>query len=180
MRRDGGFRPPTSGRTSLADTFFLSILLPLSSRPCICWAFVDSPRRRQTVQRALNRGEQFHHLKKALTHGHAGKLRYISEAEQEVWNEASRLLVNLIIFYNMTILEQAIAVQEAAGNAAAVTFLRSISPVAWHHLNLGGQWTFYGDGAPAPVAACVAAVVAYRPAVTEQQDDAPAPPPEDT
>ncbi|HEY1015756.1 MAG TPA: Tn3 family transposase, partial [Herpetosiphonaceae bacterium] len=80
-------------------------------------AFVDSPRRRQNVQRALNRGEQYHHLKKALTHGHAGKLRYISEDEQDIWNEASRLLTNAIIFYNMTILEQAIAAQEAAGNA---------------------------------------------------------------
>jgi TnpA family transposase len=137
-------------------------------------AFVDSPRRRRNVQRALNRGEQYHHLKKALTHGHAGKLRYISEDEQEVWNEASRLLVNLIIFYNMTILEQAIAAQEAAGNAAAVTFLRSVSPVAWHHLNLGGQWTFYGDGAPAPVDACVAAVLAYRPDIADHEDGAPA------
>ena len=129
--------------------------------------FVDSPRLRQNVQQALNRGEQYHHLRRALTHGNIGKLRYVTEEEQELWNEACRLLVNAILFYNMRILEQAIAARETAGELADATFLRTISPVAWHHINFGGRITFYDDQPPAPVAASVAAVLAYRRSTSE-------------
>jgi TnpA family transposase len=41
--------------------------------------YVDSPQLRQNVQRALNRGEQYHQMKRALTHANAGKLRYASD-----------------------------------------------------------------------------------------------------
>ncbi len=136
--------------------------------------FVDSPRLRQNVQQALNRGEQYHHLRRALTYGNIGKLRYVTEEEQELWNEASRLLVNAILFYNMRILEQAIAAKEAAGETADAAFLRTVSPVAWHHINFGGRITFFDDLPPAPIAASVAAVLAYRRGASEQaQDDAP-------
>lgn len=130
--------------------------------------FVDSPRLRQNVQQALNRGEQYHHLRRALTHGNAGKLRYLTEEDQEVWNEASRLLVNAILFYNMRILEQAIAAKEAAGEVADAAFLRTVSPVAWHHINFYGKFSFYADVMPAPIADCIAAVLAYRRAAGDQ------------
>ena len=67
----------------------------------------------------------------------------------------------------MRILEQAIAARETAGELADATFLRTISPVAWHHINFGGRITFYDDQPPAPVAASVAAVLAYRRSTSE-------------
>jgi TnpA family transposase len=135
--------------------------------------FVDSPRLRQNVQQALNRGEQYHHLRRALTHGNIGKLRYVTEEEQELWNEACRLLVNAILFYNMRILEQAITAREAAGELADAAFLHTVSPVAWHHINFGGRITFFAEQLPAPIAASVAAVLTYRRSVAEHPGGTP-------
>ena len=77
-------------------------------RRCLLWEYdhlvasqylldyVDSETVRQHVQRALNRGEQYHQLKRALTQGNAGNLRFSSDEEQELWDACSRLLVNAI------------------------------------------------------------------------------------
>jgi hypothetical protein len=70
----------------------------------------------------------------------------------------------------MRILEQAIAAREAASEVADAAFLRTVSPVAWHHINFGGRITFYDDLPPAPIAASVAAVLAYRRSATEHSE----------
>lgn len=140
-------------------------------RSCYLLEFVDSPRLRQNVQQALNRGEQYHHLKRALTAGNIGKLRYVTDEEQALWNEACRLLVNAILLYNMQILQQAIDTKTTIGMLADSAFLRTVSPVAWHHINFGGRLTFLADLLPAPILASVAAVLAYRPSAADQPPD---------
>jgi hypothetical protein len=42
-----------------------------------------------------------------------------------------------------------------------------VSPVAWHHINFGGRITFFEEQLPAPIAASVAAVLAYRRSAAE-------------
>lgn len=47
--------------------------------------YVDSTVLRQNVQRALNRGEAYHQLRRAVFHEHSGKFRVETEAEQNIW-----------------------------------------------------------------------------------------------
>ena len=44
--------------------------------------YIDSPQLRQNVQRALNRGESYHKLRRAVSHANFGKLRFKTEQEQ--------------------------------------------------------------------------------------------------
>ena len=59
---------------------------------CICKGYVDSLPLRQNVQRALNRGESYHQLRRAISHANFGKLRFKSELEQQLWSECGRLI----------------------------------------------------------------------------------------
>lgn len=66
--------------------------------------YVDSPPLRRNVQQALNRGENYHQLRRAIAYANFGKLRFRSEYEQNIWNDCSRLLTNCILYYNISIL----------------------------------------------------------------------------
>ena len=104
--------------------------------------YVDSPTLRQNVQRALNRGEQYHQLRRAVSYANFGKLRFTTEEDQQIWSECSRLVANCIICYNMHLIAEFIARKEAAGDHQSVSVLREISPVAWQHINFYGRYEF--------------------------------------
>jgi TnpA family transposase len=123
--------------------------------------YVDSPQLRQNVQRALNRGEQYHQMKRALTHANAGKLRFGSDEEQALWNECSRLLVNTIVYYNMILLSAAVTRREQRGDMTGAKQLQAVSPVAWIHVNFYGRYTFTEEPAAVPVEGCVEALAQY-------------------
>jgi TnpA family transposase len=42
----------------------------------------------------LNRGEAYHRFRGAISYVNAGKFRVKTEAEQQIWNECSRLIAN--------------------------------------------------------------------------------------
>jgi len=104
--------------------------------------YIDSPPLRQNVQHALNRGENYHQLRRAISYANFGKLRFRSEEEQQIWNECSRLLANCIIYFNATILSELLAHKEASGDMAGAEALKQISPVAWQHVNFHGRYEF--------------------------------------
>lgn len=104
--------------------------------------FVDDVDLRQAVQRALNRGEAYHRFRRAVAYVNGGTFRVKTEAEQELWNECSRLIANAVIFYNTALLSKVYAQKLAAGEHAAIEILRNISPVAWQHVNLFGSFEF--------------------------------------
>jgi len=66
--------------------------------------YVDLPVLRNNVQQALNRGENYHQLHRAVSFANFGKLRFRTEYEQQIWNECGRLIANCIIYYNIAIL----------------------------------------------------------------------------
>lgn len=113
------------------------------------------------MQKALNRGEQYHQLKRAVSHANAGKLRYGTETNQELWSECSRLLANAILFYNIVMIAEAIAVREARGDVAGAARLRTVSPIAWVHVNLYGRYLFDDEPVAVPLATLVAALAQY-------------------
>jgi len=104
--------------------------------------FIDSPPLRQNVQRALNRGENYHQLRRAVSYANFGKLRFQTEDEQQLWNECCRLITNCIIYYNASILSRLLAHKEAAGDRAGAEVLTQVSPIAWQHINFYGRYEF--------------------------------------
>jgi len=104
--------------------------------------YIDSPELRQNVQHALNRGESYHRLRRAVSYANFGKLRFKTELEQQLWNECSRLITHGIIYYNATLLSALWEHYEKTGQTHAGSLLKQISPVAWQHINLHGRYEF--------------------------------------
>jgi len=104
--------------------------------------YIDSPPLRRNVQRALNRGENYHQLRRAVSYANFGKLRFKTEYDQQLWEECSRLITNCIIYYNATILSHLFAYKERRGDNAGAALLAQVSPVAWQHINLCGRYEF--------------------------------------
>ncbi|MDQ6661460.1 MAG: Tn3 family transposase, partial [Chloroflexota bacterium] len=104
--------------------------------------FVDSPLMRKNVQRALNRGENYHQLRRAVSYANFGKLRFKTSEDQQLWHECSRLITNCIIFYNTSILSRLWAHKEATGNVEGAELIGQVSPVAWQHINFYGRYEF--------------------------------------
>ena len=104
--------------------------------------YIDSPSLRRSVQKALNRGENYHQLRRAVSFASFGKLRFKTEYEQELWSECSRLIATCIIFYNASILSQLLEYQERTGDMQGAAVTKKVSPIAWQHTNLHGRYEF--------------------------------------
>ena len=104
--------------------------------------FIDDVTLRQSVQKALNRGEAYHRFRRAIAYVNSGKLRVHTEAEQQIWNECSRLIANAVIYYNAVITSRVLAQKQASGDQEAVEIIKDTSPVAWRHVNLIGRFEF--------------------------------------
>jgi TnpA family transposase len=104
--------------------------------------FIDSQPLRQNVQQALNRGESYHQLKRAISFANFGKLRFKSEYEQNIWNECSRLLTNCILYYNLTLLSELVKEKEKSKRFAEIEIIKQISPGSWQHINFMGRYEF--------------------------------------
>ncbi len=104
--------------------------------------YIDSPELRQNVQHALNRGENYHRLRKAVSYANFGKLRFKTELEQQLWNECSRLITHCIIYYNATLLSALLEHHEKTGQTQGASLVKQVSPVAWQHINIHGRYEF--------------------------------------
>jgi len=104
--------------------------------------YVDSPPLRRNVQRVLNRGESYHHLRRSVAYANFGKLRFKTEYEQQIWGECSRLITNCIIYYNAALLSSLLAHWNSTGVFDGAAQIKNISPVAWQHINLYGRYEF--------------------------------------
>ncbi|MCH9661491.1 MAG: Tn3 family transposase, partial [Bacteroidetes bacterium] len=107
--------------------------------------YMDSLELRQNVQKALNRGEAYHQLRRAVSYAHFGKFRVKSETEQQMWNDCSRLIANSIIFYNANILSRFLEQKESLKSYDEAEIIKKISPVAWRHINLYGHYEFHRE-----------------------------------
>jgi hypothetical protein len=104
--------------------------------------YIDSLVARQGVQKALNRGEAYHKLKRAVFHAHQGKFRVKTELEQNIWNECARFITNNIIYYQSYILSALLAQKEKEGKQNEADLITRISPIAWQNVNLLGRFEF--------------------------------------
>lgn len=97
---------------------------------------------RQSVQKALNRGEAYRRFRRAIAYVNSGKFRVKTEAEQQLWNECSRLIANAVIYYNTLLLSQVYERKQADDDQEAMNVIKGVSPVAWQHVNLFGTFEF--------------------------------------
>jgi len=104
--------------------------------------YIDSVPLRRNVQRALNRGENYHQLRRAVSYANFGTRRFKTEHEQQIWGECARLLTNCIIYYNTMLLSDLLEYKEAAGDIQGAERLKQVSPVAWQHINFFGRYEF--------------------------------------
>lgn len=88
--------------------------------------FIDDVSLRQSVQKALNRGEAYHRFRRAIAFVNSGKFRVHTEAEQQIWNECSRLMTNAVIFYNTALLSKVYEQKQRAGDQEAMEIIAGL------------------------------------------------------
>jgi len=128
--------------------------------------YIDDPLLRQNVQKALNRGENYHQLRRAVSFAGFGKIRFKTEFEQDLWSECSRLIANCIIFYNASILSGLLEHQEEAGDVLGAEATKTISPIAWQHINLHGRYEFLKHIAHLNLDVIIRELISLSPTVT--------------
>ena len=111
----------------------------------------------------MNRGENYHQLRRAVSFASFGKLRFKTEYEQDLWSECSRLIANCIIFYNASLLSHLLEHQEKSGDTQGAEAVKKISPIAWQHINLHGRYEFQKPLDPLDVDAIIREMTGFRP-----------------
>ncbi|CAM3486255.1 transposase (plasmid) [Xenorhabdus nematophila ATCC 19061] len=66
--------------------------------------YVDNKTLGQFVQQALNRGEAYHQLRRAIASVNGNQFRGGNDYQIEQWNDCARLIANCIIYYNSALL----------------------------------------------------------------------------
>jgi hypothetical protein len=90
----------------------------------------------------LNRGEAYHQLKRAITSVNGNKFRGGNDYQVSQWNDCARLISSCIIYYNSALLSAFLQIQERNGRQDIVDIISRLSPVAWQHINLNGEYSF--------------------------------------
>ncbi len=103
--------------------------------------YLHDPEFRRAILVSLNRGEAFNKLYRAITVLNKGELRGGSEIEMEIWNQCTRLISSIILYYNTYILNELYQNSSDEGEKA---FLIGLSPGAWVHISMLGIYQFYG------------------------------------
>ncbi|MEO8402923.1 MAG: Tn3 family transposase [Gammaproteobacteria bacterium] len=104
--------------------------------------YIDDIEYRRNIRAALNRGEAYHQLLQKIMEVGGGEFRGMSELEVEIWNECTRLIALIIIYYNMHLLSKLYENALATNDTAAIEYLKHISPIASQHINISGLYEF--------------------------------------
>ena len=133
-----------------------SLALTVTQQSVIIAKLSSYPRKNRTKKalweldnlRALNRGESYHKLVRAVAYANGGKLRVRTDQEQQLWSECSRLLANCIIYYDACILSELLERAERRQDYQRADAIKRANPASWKHVNLYGAYSFLdiGDG----------------------------------
>ncbi|MEN8668894.1 MAG: Tn3 family transposase [Ketobacter sp.] len=126
-------------------------------------SYIDDPELRSHVQKALNRGEAYHQLRRAISQVNGDRFRGNSDEEIELWNECARLMANAIIYFNSKVLSYLLHSFEHHGKAKLVETIKRASPVAWQSINLKGKYLFGQTGETPDIEYLMALIDEYVP-----------------
>jgi TnpA family transposase len=104
--------------------------------------YIDDASLRSYVQRALNRGEAYHQLRRTVASVNGNRFRGGSDGEIDLWNECARLLTNAIIYFNSLILSRLLGHYDRQKDTKHLELVKQVSPVAWVNINLNGTYSF--------------------------------------
>lgn len=120
--------------------------------------YLNSKQLRRNVQKALNRGESYHNLRRHIAYVHQGKFRLHSVQEQQIWSECTRLVANCMVYYNTYLLtellqrkQEQLKNSQEEGNVGAaprldlqetIAIIKRVSPIAWRHIHIYGTYQF--------------------------------------
>ena len=106
--------------------------------------YVDNKTLRQFVQQALNRGEAYHQLRKAISSINGNQFRGGNDYDVAKWNDCARLVANCIIYYNCALLSGLVDKFHKENKQSLIDMITNLSPVAWRHIQLSGHYDFGG------------------------------------
>ncbi len=104
--------------------------------------YIDDMEYRQSIQKALNRGESYNKLRRAVSYANGGKLRVRSEIMQQIYNECGRLLANNIVYYNARLVTDVVDIKHRNNDLDDIEDVKRISLVANQHVNIYGNYIF--------------------------------------
>jgi TnpA family transposase len=104
--------------------------------------YASDEEHRRRVLTQLNRGEGRHAVSRVVFHGQRGELRQRYREGQEDQLSALGLVVNIIVLWNTTYLDQALTQLHVEGLRATDEDIARLSPLGYDHLNFLGRYTF--------------------------------------
>lgn len=104
--------------------------------------YVDDPKLRAAVRAALNRIEAYHLLRRNIGETNDAGFRGGSDVEIAIWNECSRLVGNIVMYFNASMMSQLRDIKQKKGDLEGAEHLVHLSPIASQHLNFGGLYEF--------------------------------------
>ena len=125
--------------------------------------YIDDAELRNHVQRALNRGEAYHQLRRAISDVNGDRFRGNSDDEIQLWNECARLVTNAIIYFNSSVLSRLLESFERQGDERKLAIVTQASPVAWHNINLKGRYSFQSTDKVPDLDEMMRHIEGYRP-----------------
>ncbi|MBT4522438.1 MAG: Tn3 family transposase [Halieaceae bacterium] len=125
--------------------------------------YIDDADLRNHVQRALNRGEAYHQLRRAISDVNGDRFRGNSDEEIQLWNECARLLTNAIIYFNSSVLSYLLKSFEYQKDGQKLAIVKQASPVAWYNINLKGTYRFKSTGKLPDFEQMMRHIEGYRP-----------------
>jgi len=105
--------------------------------------YIDDVGLRQAIEGQLNKIESSHQFSRAISVGNGREMAQAEKYEQEVAEACKRLVKNAIVCWNYLYLTQMIT--DAPDKETRAALLESVaagSAVAWHHINLLGEYDF--------------------------------------
>jgi len=102
--------------------------------------WMQDPELRRRVLIGLNKGEARNALARAVFFNRQGEMRDRSFENQNYRASGLNLVVAAIILWNTVYLERAIAALEKQGKPILEDLIPHISPQAWEHINLTGDY----------------------------------------
>ena len=125
--------------------------------------YIDDSDLRNHVQRALNRGEAYHQLRRAISDVNGDRFRGSSDEEIQLWNECARLMTNAIIYFNSSVLSYLLKSFEYQKDEQKLAIVKQASPVAWHNINLKGTYRFKSTGKVPDLEQMMRHIEGYKP-----------------
>lgn len=104
--------------------------------------YIDDLDLRRFVRAAINRIEAYHLLRKNIGEANGSNIRGGSDVEVAIWNECARLVANVIMYYNASLLSQLMNIKEQKEDKEGARFIQYLSPIASQHFNFGGRFEF--------------------------------------